>query len=235
MIVALGTVSAWIVAARGDRGSPSIAQVAVFAAVTAVGILTHHQLFFFAVAAAGIIWLAGYFRDWRSAAKISGALIAGVAVATLLFPYLVPHSARLHSILPPLEIAAVPGRMSRWLTRAFDVVSLDRDLTGLFRVLARVLIVAAVIAVVVMHRSIIQWVRRVPEQATVVGLSTVTALVPAVAYAFGRAPNHALGIKYVGALWPLAVVALVIVAIATRPKGWFIMTVVAGVALLSTV
>ena len=235
MVVVLGAVSAWIVAARGERSAPSVAQLAAFALVTTIGMLTHHQFFLFAVAAAGIIWLAGYLRSWRSAVKIGGALIVGVAVATLLFPYLVSHSTRLQSILPPIDLAAVPGRMSLWLTRTFDVVSLDRDLTGLFRLLSRLLIVVAVIAVVVMYRPILRWARRVPEQATVVVLSVVTILIPAVAYAFGRAPDHALGIKYVGALWPLAVVALVIVAIAISPKGWIAVAVVAGVVLLSTV
>jgi len=235
MVVALGAVSAWIVAARGERSAPSVAQLAGFAVVTTIGMLTHHQFFFFAVAAAGIIWLAGYFRSWRPAVKIGGALIVGVGVATLLFPYLVPHSTRLQSILPPIDLTAVPGRMSLWLTRTFDVVSLDRDLTGLFRFLSRSLIVVAVITVVVMHRPILRWARGVPEQAAVVVLSVVTILIPAVAYAFGRAPDHALGIKYVGALWPLAVAALVIVAVAISPRGWIAVAVVAGVALLSTV
>lgn len=235
MMVALGAVSAWIVALRVDREGPSVAQFVAFAAVTTVGMLTHHQFFFFAIAAAVIIWFAGSFRGWRSAAKIGGALIVGVAVATLLFPYLIPHSARLQTILPPIDLEAVPGRMSRWLTSTFDAVSLNRGLTGLFRLLSRLLVVSTVIAVVAMHRPIVRWARRVPEQSTVVVLSAVTILIPAIAYAFGRAPDHALGIKYVGALWPLAVVALVIVAVAIHPKGWIVVGIAAGVALLSTV
>jgi hypothetical protein len=235
MVVALGAVSAWIVALRDDGEGPSVAQLVAFAAVTTVGMLTHHQFLFFAVAAAAIIWFAGYFRRWRSAAKIGGALIVGLAAATLLFPYLIPHSARLQSILPPIDLGEVPGRMSRWLTSTFDVVSLDLGLTGLFRLLSRLLVVSTLVAVVAMHRPIVRWARRVPEQATVVVLSAVTMLIPAVAYAFGRAPDHALGIKYVGALWPLAVVALVIVAVAIHPKGWIVVGISAGVALLSTV
>jgi hypothetical protein len=121
------------------------------------------------------------------------------------------------------------------MSRTFDVVSLDRDLIGLFRLLSRLLVLSAVIAVVAMRRPVIRWARRVPEQAVVVAMSAVALLVPAVAYAFGRAPDHALGVKYVGALWPLAVVALVIIAVAIHPKGWVATGVVAGVTLLSSV
>jgi hypothetical protein len=213
--VALLALGAWSSVAVGEVGAgarPSRRRLMGLAAITAGGMLANHQFVFNAlVAVLLVVLLSG--AGWRAARRIGGAFVAGAAVSWLVFPYFFIHFGRLGEATPGFSLDLVAGRASRWLTGAFDVVTLDPDLQGLARIAVRLILIGAVLGVALAHRRVWRWIHTVPDRALPILFAVGSAIIPAAAYALQSVLEFVEGGHYIAPLWPLTAVGIAVVLV----------------------
>ncbi len=233
-LLCLGCVAAWIAKSDGHT-MPSTRQWAALAAVTLVGMLTHHQFVFYAVAAVGVVWLVSYRWSWRAALIMGSAVGAGAVVSYIIFPYFFAHTSAVTSTLTEFDATLITGRLSRWATGTVDVITFDRSIQPILRIAVRLVAVAVLIALVLAWRPVRRWAGRHPGRVVVVLLIVVAIAIPAASYGLQRAPEHAYGTRYVAFLWPLATVAIASVTASIGRRAWIVLAVISIAATFSTV
>lgn len=234
MLLALGC---WGVAAitEARRGGLGRGRLFGLGGITLMGLLANHQFLFNGIAAVLLVVVLAR-PGRRMALQIGAAFLGGAVVSWLVFPYYFIHFGRLGAATAGFRLDLVAGRASRWLTGAFDVITLDRRFGDLARLTGRLLVTTAVLAVVLFHRRLIGWVRREPHLAFPALLTIASLLIPATGYALQRVLVFVEGGHYIAPLWPLTIVSIAIVVVSARPRaGSAIVGVVAVVLLISSV
>lgn len=234
MLLALASWGAGAVV-EARRGGLGRGRLVGLGGITLMGLLANHQFLFNGIAAVLLVVVLTR-PGRRTVLQIGAAFLTGAVASWLVFPYYIIHFGRLGAATAGFRVDLVAGRASRWLTGAFDVITLDRSFEDLARLTGRVLVATAVVAVAMLHRRLIGRVRREPHLAFPTLLAIASLWIAATGYALQRVLVFVEGGHYIAPLWPLTMVAIAVVVLSAWPRaGSAILGVVAVVLLTSSV